>query len=104
MLDMNFLKFYTQIVEQNSEYKFENKRLVEQVDKLKKFLLSKQLNIFTLKEYPKDRFNINAYNFPILSAKELIQSGLFTKQELMDYIKECMIENDIPDYVPPKEE
>ena len=104
MLDMDFLKFYTQIVEQNSEYKFENKRLVEQVDRLKKFLLDKQLSTYNLKEYPLDRFDMSAYNFPISSAKELIQSGFFTKQELMDYIKECMIEYNIPDYVPPKEE
>lgn len=104
MMDMDFLKFYTQIVEQNSEYKFENKQLVEQVDKLKKLLLSTHLNTYHLKEYPKDRCDMSSYNFPISSAKELIQSGVFTKQDIMDYIKECMIEYNIPDYVPPKEE
>ncbi|MFA7030182.1 MAG: hypothetical protein WC179_07915 [Candidatus Cloacimonadaceae bacterium] len=104
MIDMDFLKFYTQIVEQNFEYKFENKQLVEQVDKLKKLLLSTHLDIYKLKEYPKERFDMSSYNFPISSAKELIQSGFYTKQDLKDYIKECMIEYDIPDYVPRKEE
>lgn len=104
MIDMDFLKFYTQIVEQNFEYKFENKQLVEQVDKLKKLLLRTHLDTYKLSGYPKERFNMSSYNFPISSAKELIQSGFYTKQDLMDYIKECMIEYDIPDYVPPKEE
>lgn len=104
MMDMDFLKFYTQIVEQNCEYKFENKQLVEQVDKLKKLLLSTHLDTYKLREYSKEHFDMGSYNFPISSAKELIQSGIYTKQDLMDYIKECMIEYDIPDYVPPKEE
>lgn len=104
MVDISFLKFYTRIVEQNSEYKFENKQLVEQVDKLKKLLLSSRLNMYYLKDYPNARFDMNSFNFPISSAKELIQSGFFTKEDLMDYIKECMKEYNIPDYVPPKEE
>jgi hypothetical protein len=103
-MDIEFLKFYTTVVEQNAEYKFENKNLMDQIDKLKKLVLKTHTNAYSIKEYPQHRFDMNSYNFPISSAKDLIYSGFFTKQDLFDHIREVMIDEGYPEYVPPKEE
>lgn len=86
------LEYYTKIIEQNCEYKHENQKLYDQVSKLKEIILRRSFNEYQAKSSPKDRYNIKAYSFPIQNAVELVLSGLFTKEELLEYVKNQVAE------------
>ncbi len=100
-LDVKFLEIWTRMVESKCDAEHRAERLQERVEQCRQFILELSYEDYNCREYPKYRYDFTGSHYGTMQkARDLLNSGLFTVEELTAFVDKKIAENGYPVYIP----
>lgn len=89
------------MVESKCDAEHRAERLQERVEQCRQFILELSYEDYNCREYPKSRYDFkDGYHCTMKKARDLLNSGMFTVDELTAFVDKKIAENGYPVYIP----